>query len=82
MTKITFSKEYILVGLIIIFTFFIRIYKINTDLLYHRDQGLVAMDIYKIWHDKKISLLGAPTDVDGLFHSPIYYWGLTPFYWL
>ncbi len=78
--KIKFTKELIIVFLICVLAFCLRIYKINTDLLYHRDQGLVAMDIYKIWHDKKVSLLGAPTDVDGLFHSPVYYWILTPFY--
>ena len=72
------NKEIILIGIIILFAFILRVWKIDTDLLYHRDQGLVAMDIYKIWHDKKISLLGAPTDVDGLFHSPVYYWILTP----
>ena len=76
------NKEIILIGIIILFAFILRVWKIDTDLLYHRDQGLVAMDIYKIWHDKKISLLGAPTDVDGLFHSPVYYWILTPLYWL
>ncbi len=76
------KKEWIIVLLIVFFSFALRIYKINTDLLFHRDQGMVAMDIYKIWHDKKISLIGAPTDVDGLYHSPVYYWILTPLYWL
>lgn len=76
------KKEFLFILVIVIFSFAIRVYKINTDLLFHRDQGMVAMDIYKIWHDKKISLIGAPTDVDGLYHSPVYYWILTPFYWL
>lgn len=76
------KPEILFLFLVVVFSFVIRIYKINTDLLFHRDQGLVAMDIYKIWHDKKISLIGAPTDVDGLYHSPVYYWILTPLYWL
>ena len=82
MLKKLFFKEYLILGIIVVWAFFLRVYHINTDLLYHRDQGLVAMDIYRIWHEKKISLIGAPTDVDGLFHSPVYYWILTPFYWL
>lgn len=80
--KKVFNSQILIILVISIFAFGLRVYKINTDLLYHRDQGLVAMDIYKIWHDKKISLLGAPTDVDGIFHSPVYYWILTPFYML
>lgn len=80
--KIKITKEVLFVALILFVSFFVRVYRINTDLLYHRDQGLVAMDIYKIWHDKKISLIGAPTDVDGISHSPLYYWILTPFYFL
>ena len=81
-SKIKITKEVLLVTFISFVSFFVRVYRINTDLLYHRDQGLVAMDIYKIWHDKKISLIGAPTDVDGISHSPLYYWILTPFYFL
>lgn len=78
--NILLKQEWILLVVIIVVAFSLRIWKINTDLLYHRDQGLVAMDIYKIWHDKQISLLGVSTDVDGLYHSPFYYWVLTPFY--
>lgn len=74
------KKEYLLIGLLVFIAFFLRVYKINTDLLFHRDQGLVAMDIYRIWHDKKITLIGAPSDVDGLSHAATYYWILTPFY--
>ncbi len=80
--KFRFNKESIFILAVVVFAFLLRVYGIDKDLLYHRDQGLVAMDIYKIWHDKKISLIGAPTDVDGLYHSPVYYWILTPLYWL
>jgi 4-amino-4-deoxy-L-arabinose transferase-like glycosyltransferase len=76
----TKRKIPILIYTLILTGFLLRVYKIDTDLLFHRDQGLIASDIYKIWHDKKISLLGHPTDTEGLIHAPIYYWLMTPAY--
>lgn len=63
---------------IVAVSFIIRIWGINHDLLFQHDQGMVAMEVYPIWHDKKISLIGPRSDVDGLTHSPVYYWLLAP----
>lgn len=68
--------------LICLIAFFLRAWDIKTNLLYHYDQGLHAIDIYKIWHDHKFSLLGHITDVDGIVQAPIYYWLMTPSYFL
>jgi len=73
-------KQFWIVICFITLAFILRVYKLPTDLLFHRDQGLVAMDIYHQWHDGDISLIGAPSDVDGIVHSAIYYWMLLPFY--
>lgn len=51
----------------------LRLWRINTDLLIHFDQGLHAFGSYRIWHDQEVKLLGHQTDVDGLFHGPFYY---------
>ena len=67
------------VTLMVIF-FFLRTYHLSTDLLFHRDQGLHSLSIWHIWHDRQFSLLGHPSDVDGLFHAPIYYWLMLPAY--
>lgn len=76
--KLKKRKEVLLVLFIIVIAFALRAWGINKDLLFQHDQGMVAMDVYRIWHDKKISLVGPPSDVDGLVHSSIYYWLLAP----
>lgn len=73
-------KKYLF--LLLFLAFFLRVFHLNTDLLFHRDQGLHSLAIYQIWHEHHLSLLGHPSDVDGLYHAPIYYWLMTPAYLL
>lgn len=73
-------KRYWSLLLLLPIFFFLRAYKLNTDLLFHRDQGLHSQAIWQIWHEKDFSLLGHPSDVDGLIHAPIYYWLMLPSY--
>ena len=68
-----------LFSMVLVF-FLIRSYHLSSDLLFHRDQGLHSLSIWQIWHEGKLSLLGHPSDVDGLFHAPIYYWLMLPVY--
>ena len=65
---------------LIILAFFLRTRHLSTDLLFHRDQGLHSLSIWNITHQSKMSLLGHPSDVDGLTHAPIYYWLMLPSY--
>ena len=67
-------------SLILILAFTLRSWHLSTDLLFHRDQGLHSLSIWNIWHEKKISLLGHPSDVDGLTHAPVYYYLMLPAY--
>jgi len=67
---------------LLLLAFLFRSFKLNTDLLFHRDQGLHSLSIYRLWHDHHLSLLGHPSDVDGLYHAPIYYWLMTPAYFV
>ncbi len=71
-----------IVELIFIFIIAIipRTWGLFSDLQIHFDQGLHSESIWKIWHDGNMSLLGHQTDVDGIFHAPIYYWLMLPFY--
>lgn len=68
-----------LLSVVVVF-FLLRSYHLSSDLLFHRDQGLHSLSIWRIWHEGKLSLLGHPSDVDGLFHAPIYYWLMLPAY--
>jgi len=74
------KKTIIFLVLLLILAFTLRVWNIKNDLLFHRDQGVHSLDIYKIWHDHKFSLLGPTTDVDGIVHSPVYYWLMAPAY--
>ncbi len=69
----TDHSESLFVWGLVILAFVIRTWRLNTDLLFHIDQGLHALGSWGIWHDHHLTLLGHPTDVDGIFHGPLYY---------
>ena len=52
----------------------LRLWRINTDLLVHYDQGRDLLAARSIWLDHKMTLLGPATDAEGVFFSPIYYY--------
>lgn len=52
----------------------LRLWRINTDLLIHYDQGRDLLAARSIWFDHKLTLLGPATDAEGVFFSPIYYY--------
>lgn len=73
-------RQWLFLFLIVSVFFLLRSYHLSSDLLFHRDQGLHSLSIWQIWHEGKLSLLGHPSDVDGLIHAPIYYWLMLPAY--
>ncbi len=72
--------EVITLVILLLAAFVLRSHRLTTDLLFHRDQGLHSLSIWQIWHERKISLLGHPSDVTGLIHSPVYYFLMAPAY--
>jgi hypothetical protein len=52
----------------------LRLWRIDTDLLIHYDQGRDLLAARSIWLDHKMTLLGPSTDAEGVFFSPIYYY--------
>jgi len=80
MIKVKKNFQLLFLISVIAMAFFLRSYHLSTDLLFHRDQGVHSLDIWEIWHDKKLSLLGPTSDTDGLTHAPIYYWLMLPSY--
>lgn len=59
-----------------------RLWDLKSNLQIHFDQGLHALETWNIYHQGKFTLLGHMTDTAGIFHGPIYYWLMTPAYFL
>ena len=55
-----------------------RLWRLPYDLQVNRDQGMHAQAIWNIWYEGRISLLGHSTDADGIWHGPLFYWLMTP----
>lgn len=64
------------VALIILFfvSFFLRYYLLWENLFFGPEQGIDFMVIKDIAINHKLTLIGAKTDVAGIFHGPIYYY--------
>ena len=67
---------------IITLAIFLRVFNIKNTLLFHFDQGYHGLAIREIWEDKSIKLLGHKTDVEGIYHSSIFYYSMLPLYLL
>lgn len=63
----------LLLGLFFI-SFFLRFYKIPENLFFGPEQGIDFLAIRNIAVNHKITLIGAKTDISGVFHGPIYYY--------
>ena len=61
---------------------FLRVFNIKDTLLFHFDQGYHGLAIREIWENKSVKLLGHKTDVDGIYHSSIFYYSMLPLYLL
>src|SRR3990167_3132331 len=72
----------IIVGLILLFAFFLRIYRVNEILGFYYDQGRDALIIWDLWHKGKFFLIGPTTGIAGIFRGPFYYYLIAPFYLL
>lgn len=79
-TKI--SKE----TLLLIFLFFIglglRLYLLDQNLFFNYEQGRDLLVVKDIVENHKLTLIGPKTDIDGVFHGPLYYYLLFPLYLL
>ncbi len=61
---------------------FLRVFNVKNTLLFHFDQGYHGLAIREIWENKSIKLLGHKTDVEGIYHSSIFYYSMLPLYLL
>lgn len=66
---------------IIALAFILRIIFIPSSALsFHYDMSRDAFEAQKIIKDGDLKILGPPTSTPGLFHGPLYYYLIAPFY--
>lgn len=81
MKKVLQYKQLIIIILILLVAAFLRLYKIGDYLTFLGDEGRDALVVYNILHGK-LTLLGPTSSVGGFFMGPIYYYFMTPFFWV
>lgn len=73
------KKTLLLLILIILFGLFLRILYFHS-LTFGYDQARDALQSISIIRDKHPKIIGPTTDIRGLFHSPLYWYIVSPFY--
>lgn len=74
--------EYFLLFIILFFSAFFRLFRLDQLLGFWYDQGRDALVIWDLLHYKRFFLIGPVTGIEGIFLGPFYYYLLTPFYFL
>lgn len=74
--------ECLILFLILAFSAFFRLFRLNQLLGFWYDQGRDALVIWDLLHNGKFFLIGPVTGIEGIFLGPFYYYLLTPFYFL
>lgn len=70
----TRKREIIFLIAITILAFFLRFYLIPQNLFFGPEQGIDFLAIQSIVVGHKLTLIGAKTDIAGIFHGPLYYY--------
>ena len=73
---------YFILFLILSFSAFFRLYRLNDLLGFWYDQGRDALVIWDFLHYGKFFLIGPVTGIEGIYLGPFFYYLLMPFYWL
>lgn len=67
---------------VLLFAFYMRVYRISQALGFYFDQGRDALVVWDLITAHKFFLIGPTTGIAGIFRGPFYYYLITPFYWL
>ncbi|HSX40262.1 MAG TPA: glycosyltransferase family 39 protein [Candidatus Saccharimonadales bacterium] len=59
---------------LVLISFFLRFYGLQKNLFFGPEQGIDFLVVKDIVVSHKLTLIGAKTDVSGIFHGPIYYY--------
>ena len=76
--KSLISNQNALLSLILLFSAFLRLYKIEDYMTFLGDQGRDVLIVYNILHGH-LTLLGPTSSVGGFFLGPFYYYFMAPF---
>ncbi|HUV71537.1 MAG TPA: glycosyltransferase family 39 protein [Clostridia bacterium] len=82
MIKAKLKLEYLLLFLILAFSAFFRLYRLDKLLGFWYDQGRDALTVWDLLHYRRFFLIGPVTGIEGIFLGPFYYYLIAPFYWL
>lgn len=78
--KIT-AFTFFVIGLILL-GLFLRLYPDSHEIIWSYDQARDSFTMRKIFTDLDIKLIGPQTEIYGLFHGPLFYYLLGPFFCL
>lgn len=76
----THLPHYLFLSIILIYAFWIRVYRNGELMAFYYDQGRDALVIWKLWHEHKFFLIGPITGLTGIFLGPFFYYIIAPFY--
>ncbi len=76
------KTTYILLFIIIAFSIFFRLYRVDALLGFYYDQGRDALKIQEILTLKDFPAIGPTTGIAGLYLGPFWFYLLTPFYFI
>ena len=68
--------------IIFVMAFALRIYHLDQNLFFGWEQGRDALIVNDIIDGRKFTLIGPKTDIEGIFHGPLYYYLLAIPYFL
>src|SRR5579885_535956 len=70
------NKRLVLLILLFLFftSFFLRSFLLPQNLFLGPEQGLDLLVVKRLVLNHKLTLIGAKTDIDGVFHGPLYYY--------
>lgn len=80
--KLRFNKEITLLILIIVLGLTLRLWKWPDYLVFDYEKSRDLIDSLSIYTTHKLTLIGPTTEVDGIYHGPLYYYILGFFFFI
>ncbi|MCL4385951.1 MAG: hypothetical protein M1326_06540 [Cyanobacteria bacterium] len=76
------SKEFVFLYFILLLGLFLRTFKLWDNIIFSYDQARDAQRIFDMVYNKHLKIVGPETDIPGVFNGPLFYYLLTPIYFL
>lgn len=73
-SKVLSSQVFWILSLLFFLAFFLRFYLISDNLFFGPEQGRDLLVVRNIVEDHKFTLIGARTEIEGIFYGPAYYY--------